>query len=859
MKTLFNTLLKKSIILLLILPFLLATAFAQSPVIKGVVTDVKRKEVMPFVTVSFAGTTIGMSTNTKGEYSLTNNGNYKQIKVTFIGYKTIVRDIEPGKDQTININLIEDNHSLNEVIVKSAKKKKYTNKNNPAVELIRQVIAHKAQNQLENYSYAEYKQYERMIFSLSNLSDKFKNKRIFKNYQFMFREQDSTAIGGKTLLPLYLEEKLSDNYYRKAPYAKKQIIEANKQVKYDENFVDNQGLTAYFNRMYQDINIYDNNVSLLSNQLLSPIADHSPDYYKFFITDTLKDQQPNLIELSFTPRNTNGLLFEGRIYITMDGNFAVQNADLTVNKNINLNFVRQMEAALSYEKNIDGKYHLSQSNLKIEFGINKNKGGGVYGERLVTINNFEINKPRAKETYDGPAQVFASNSDAKDDRYWTQSRPDTLDAAAAGIYKNIDSLQTIPSFKKTMDIATLVLAGYKNYGKFEVGPANTFYSFNPVEGFRPRIGGRSTPELSKRYYFETYGAYGTKDQKFKYFLSSTYSLNNKSIYSFPQNYVRASFQHDTKIPGQELQFVQESNFLLSFKRGNNDTWLYNDIFRLDYVHEFTNHLSYSLGFKKWNQSPAGALQFQNLLPNGTLNDVNLIHTTELSAQLRWAPHEKFYQGKLYRTPIPDKYPVFTLNYNQGVKGLLGGDYNYQNVTANISKRFYLSQLGFTDVSTEGGYLFGKVPFPLLDIHHANQTYAFQLQSYNLMNFQEFVSDHYASIAIDHNFNGFLFNRVPLLKRLKLREIIDFKALWGGVRSENNPANDASLLRFPGTTTTSTSSVTTYSLGSTPYMEGSVGVGNIFKLLRVDLVKRFTYLDHPGAPQWGIRTLVKFDF
>ena len=813
---------------------------------------------MPYVTVSFNGTTQGVSTNTQGQYSLNNNNGYKQIKVSFIGYKTIVRDIDPTKDQVINIALVEDNHKLNEVVVRSAKKKKYTNKNNPAVELIRQVIAHKKQNQLESYDYAEYRQYERMHFSLSNLSEKFKNKRIFKNYQFLFREQDSTAIGGKTLLPLYLEEKLSENYYRKAPFAKKQVIEANKQVKYDENFVDNQGLTAYFNRMYQDINIYDNNVSLLSNQLLSPIANSSPDFYKFFITDTLKDQSPKLIELSFTPRNTNGLLFEGRMYVTMDGNYAVQNAFLTVNKNINLNFVRQMQAELSYEKNNDGRYHLSQSDLKIEFGINKNKGGGIFGERLVTINNFEINKPRGKETYDGPAQVFVKNSDAKDDQYWMMSRPDTLDKASADIYKNIDSLQTIPSFKRTMDIATLVLAGYKSFGKFELGPANTFYSFNPVEGFRGRIGGRTTPNLSKRYYFETYGAYGTRDEKFKYFVSSTYSLNNKSIYSFPQNYIRASFQHDTKIPGQELQFVQESNFLLSFKRGNNDTWLYNDILRFDYVHEFENHLSYQLGFKKWNQSPAGSLQFQNLLPNGNLNNVNLLHTTELSAQLRWALHEKFYQGKLYRTPIPDKYPIFTLNYVQGVKGLLGGDYNYQNVIGNISKRFYLSQLGFTDVSTEGGYLFGKVPFPLLDIHHANQTYAFQLQSYNLMNFQEFVSDHYASVFIDHNFNGFIFNRVPLLKRLKLREIIDVKALWGGVRSENNPANDPSLLRFPGTTGLG-SSTPTYALSSKPYVEGSVGVGNIFKLLRVDLVKRFTYLENPGAPEWGIRAFVKFDF
>lgn len=846
----------KAIFFLLLLAGTYTHLYAQGTLIKGVVTDAKTKEALPFVTVSFNGTTQAVATDNNGRYTLKTTDDFNQVKVTYVGYKTVVKNIDPGKEQEVNFALTEDSRLLGDVVVKAGKKKKYTNKNNPAVELIRQVIAHKKQNQLESYNYAEYRQYERMIFSLSNLSDKFKNKRIFKNYQFMFRQQDSTAIGGKTLLPLYMEEKLSDNYNRKVPFTQKQVIEANKQVKYDENFVDNQGLTTYFNRMYQDINIYDNNVSLLSNQLLSPIADHSPDFYKFFITDTLKDQSPKLIELSFTPRNTINKLFEGKIYITMDGNYAVQNAVLTVNKNIDLNFVRQMQAFLSFDKNADGRYHLSQSNLKIEFGISKEKGTGVYGERLVTINNFKINQPRPKETYDGPALVYAQKADTKDDQYWTNSRPDTLDAVSASLYKNVDSLQTIPSFKRTMDIATLVLAGYKNFGPFEMGPVNTFYSFNPVEGFRARLGGRTTTALSKRYYFETYGAYGTRDQKFKYFLSSTYSLNNKSIYSFPQNYIRASFQHDTKVPGQELEFVQESNFLLSFKRGANDQWLYNDIFKLDYVHEYLNHFSYAIGFKKWNQSPAGALEFQNFLPSGALNNVNLIHTTEVSAQLRYAPHEKFYQGKLYRTPIPDRYPIYTLRYTQGLKGFLGGDYNYQNLIGNVSKRFYLSQLGFTDVSGEGGYLFGKVPFPLLDIHRANQSYAFQFQSFNLMNFQEFVSDHYASLTIDHNFNGFLFNKVPLLRRLKLREIVNFKSLWGGVRSENNPANDPSLLRFP---TNGLGQATTYSLARGPYMEGSIGVGNIFKVLRFDLVRRFSYLDNPDAPKLGLRTYVKFDF
>ena len=855
MKKLFTIILYKPILLLLVFFAAVQGSFAQT-VVRGTITDAKTKQTLPYVTVTFVGGKQGASSDNQGRYHLVSNGSYTQMRVTYVGYKTEIKAIEPGKEQTINIALTEDRQLLNEVVVKAGKKPKYRNKNNPAVELIRQVIEHKEKNRLENYDYAEYRQYELLNFYLSNLSEKFKNKRIFKNYQFLFREQDSTAIGGKILLPIYMEEKLSQNYYRKSPYAKKQVVEANKQVKYDESFIDNQGLSSYFNRLYQNIDIYDNNIQLVTNQLLSPIADHAPDFYKFFITDTLKDQSPQLIELSFTPRNNTDLLFAGKLYVTMDGNYAVEKAVLTVNKHINLNFVRQMQTILSFEKNGDGKYHLSQSDLKMEFALNKNKGGGMFGERKVIVDSFLMNSPRPKQIYDGPEQVFAMNSENKDDRFWLNNRPDTLAADKGSIYKNIDSLQTIASVKRTMDWVTLGLAGYKNFGAFETGPASTFYSFNPVEGFRVRLGGRTTPELSKRYYFETYGAYGTKDERFKYFFSSTYSINNKSIYSFPQNYIRASFQHDTKIPGQELQFVQEDNFLLSFKRGENDMWLYNDIFRLDYVHEYDSHFSYKVGFKNWAQSPAGALYFQNVIDNN-VNNINTVRTTELSLELRYAPHETFYQGKIYRVPIIDRYPIFTLRYNEGIKDFFGGQYNYQNLTGNITKRFYLSQLGYSDVIVEGSYIFGKVPFPLMDIHHANQTYSLQLDSYNLMNFQEFVSDHYASINIDHNFNGFFFNKVPLLKKLKLREIIDFKGLWGGVRSENNPANDPLLLRYPINSTTGLP--VTYTLNNGPYIEGSFGIGNIFKLIRVDLVRRFTYLDNPEVSKWGVRARVKFDF
>jgi hypothetical protein len=827
-------------------------AFAQRTVVSGTVRDAVTKETLPNVSVFFKDTQIGTQTDVNGKYTLVSSNPQSELSFNYVGYRTVFKNILPSATQEFDVVLVPDARALDEVIVVGGKKVRYRNKDNPAVELIRQVIAHKDENRIKSYNTASFRQYEKMLFSLSNVSDKFKNKKMFRNYQFLFQEQDSTLIGGKNLLPVYIQEKLADTYLSKNPEKNKTIVIGEKQVQFDSRYIDNKGLKTYFDRMYQDIDIYKNNISVISNEFLSPIADGAPSFYKFFITDTIKTRKPEIIELSFTPRNTGDMLFEGKIYVTNDSHYAVTGASFGVNKNINLNFVRALKIDLDFEANDKGKYSLSKSNLLADFGIGKTKGIGFTGERTVTFKNYQFDTTLPDTIFQGKSTVVLADAAKRNDQFWEKNRLDTISKDQLKIYGNIDTLQNLPSFKRTMKIVTLLFAGYQNLGPYEIGPVNTFYSFNNVEGLRLRVGGRTTPELSKRYYFENYVAYGIKDEKWKFFLSGTYSFNNKSIYEFPQNYIRASFQRDTKIPGQELQFVQEDNFLLSFKRGVNDMLLYNDFYRLDYVKEFENHFSYNLGFKKWSQTPAGGLSYLN--ENNQL--VNRLTTSEVSVQLRYAPNEKFYQGKIYRVPIADRYPVFNLRYTAGLKGVLGGEYNYHNLLGSIDKRFYLSQLGYSDVTVEGSYIAGKVPFPLLDIHRANQTYAYQLNSYNLMNFLEFVSDHYVSINIDHNFNGFFFNKIPLLKRLKLREVVSFKALYGGLRNENNPNFQSGLYQLP---IYENGAQRTYALGNDPYMEGSIGVGNIFKLLRVDLVKRFNYLNNPEVSEWGIRARVKFDF
>lgn len=821
--------------------------FAQTTAISGKVTDAVTRETLPFVTVSIVGDPShkAVPTDEDGNYTLTVPEQFTQIQFKYVGYVSQVLTVLHGKPYKQNVALDVDASLLSEVVVK-AKNYRYRNRDNPAVQLIRQVIENKDNNRLSGQEFAQYEEYEKVSLSLSNLSEKFRNRKIFKDYQFLFEEDEEN----KYVLPAFMREKLSQVYWRKSPQKMKKYILAEKQVEFDKKFMSNESISEYTSHLVQNVDIYSNNINLLTNMFLSPIAGAAPTFYKFFITDTLKTESPWLVELSFVPRNKTDLLFRGQLYITLDGNYAVKKANLTLDRNININFIREMDTKLDFQSDGNGKYFLETSEITMEFALTEN-GSGFQGKRSLSYKNYQAGIPIPEEQFAGPPEEKILNTAA-----WEELRHRPLAKQEANIYRNVDTLQTITSFRRAMDIGTMLIAGYKVAGPLEVGPINTFYSFNPVEGFRLRFGGRTTPDLSKRFYAETYAAYGFKDQKWKYYLSGSYALNNKSIYNFPQHYVRVSYQKDTKIPGETLQFVQEDNFLLSFKRGDNYRWLYNDTYTFEYMHELRNHFSYQLKLSKWKQLPAGILTYQHRGENGNLINHEELNTTEMSLALRYAPNERFMQGKLYRSPLYNKYPVFNLTYTAGMKGFLDGEFNYHTLSGGVFKRVYLSQLGYADVTAEGTYIMGKnIPYPLLTVHRANQTYAYQLNAYNLMNFMEFVSDRSAAVNLQYYMNGFVFNKIPLLKQLKWREVFSFKGLWGDLRKENDPAHNPNVLVFQE----QDGKPITYTLNKGPYMEASAGIANIFKLFRVDIIRRLNYLDQPDAPKWGVRARFKLDF
>jgi hypothetical protein len=820
--------------------------------IKGKVMDAQTREAIPFAYIIIVGTESGAVTDIDGNFTIRANTMRFNIKVSSIGYKTDTIQINADQSSNLKIKLAIDTKLLNEVVIKSGKRN-YRNRNNPSVELIEKVIANKASNKLEELEYYENEKYEKILFALSDLKPEFKQKKAFNKFQFVFENTDTSMLKGKEVLPIYLKESISEYYFRKSPKSEKEVIKANKMVSFD-GYLNDQGVAEYLKYMYQDINIYDNNVTFLTNQFLSPVALSAPTFYRYYIIDTTMVAGDHCVKMFFSPRNKTDLLFQGYLYIMLDSSYAIRQIEMSVNKDINLNWVKDVNILQKFEKIQNEGWLLTSDDIKIDFGLTQT-GSGIFGRRTVSYKNYAFDSTKVEIALKEREQVVHDSVNIYNNDYWEIHRHLQLSKSEKGTYYVIDSVQKVPSFKRAMDLASLVLFGFKDFGYFEIGPVNTFYSYNPIEGARARFGSRSTPKLSQKLNLETYMAYGFRDEKYKYYLGSTWSLTPNTIYEFPVKYLKISYQKETKIPGQDLQFVQEDNILLSIKRGVNDKLFYNKTFKIEHLNEFANHFSYTIGYQFSNETPRGNLFFNYSDYQLLQNDKQSIDISELYLNLRYAPHEQFYQGKLYRTPILNKYPVFELQYYVGSK-LLSNDYNYQRLRLTVNKRFYPTILGYTDVVWESGKIFGRVPYPMLSIHRANQTYSYQILSYNMMNFLEFVSDQYTSLNIDHCFNGFFFNKIPIIKRLKLRELISCKILYGNVTKSNNPDYHNDLFKYP---VGDDGTPITYTLERKPYIEASVGVGNIFKLLRVDVVKRLTYLDHPDVADWGIRLRFKFDF
>ncbi len=820
--------------------------------VKGKVVDANTKEPLPFVNIAFKGTNVGMTTDFNGVFNMESKWASDTLQVSYVGYDTKNIPVIMGQNQTINVELQETGTTLETVTI-TAKKKRYRKRNNPAVALIRNVIKNKSKNRIEGQDYYEFDKYEKVEMDLNNISDKFRQRKIFKDFQFIFENVDTSEINGKPFLPVYIQETKSKIYYRNKPESTREYREAVSQSGLDD-YWDDEGIAQLTDALYQDVDIYDRQIMVVDVPFTGPLSPIAPDFYRFYIIDTIEMDGRKVIDLAFMPRNKQDFGFVGDLFVTADSNYTVVKADLGITKRINMNWIDDINIVQKFSKT-DSVWLLTEDKVIIDFKISK-KGIGFYGRKSNYYSNYAFNVKRDKEFYEGADRVVDVGDDVfdKGTDYWQDARPVPLDKNEQSVYNMIDTIQTIPAFKNTLDVVNLLMTGYWSFGGFDIGPVNGFYSFNDIQGSMARFGGETNILFNKRLQLEGQLVYAFKEKAFRYSAGAVWSFN-KDWQLNPRHEIRLTYQQGTNFPGQSLNFVNEDNFLLSFKRGPQNKLIDFELYHASYLKEQENNFSYKLVFEHRNEAPLGPSFNFSYFDGQTDQRLSSINTSQVGLELRWAPNEQFIQARDYRYSIPNFWPVLELKYYKGLDNFLGGKYDFNRATFNVFKKWNFSILGYAHMNAEVGKVWGnELPFLLMFIPRANQTYSYQSFSYNMMNFLEFVHDEYASVNIRYYFNGFIFNKVPLLRRLKLREIVSLKALYGRISDSNNPTlpGNEHLVQLPVDPEGNTS---TFTLENAPYIEASVGISNIFKILTIDFVQRVNYLDLPNTPSlFGVKGL-----
>ena len=830
------------------------TVFSQKAtltIVKGRVTDAENKEGLAFVSVAAPGFAAGTRTDENGFYLLRTEQKITNIQFNYLSYESQVLPVKTGVQQTLDVTLVPSAQQLDEVTIKA---KKYKRKDNPVVELIELVISHRDQNHVADLATYQDEQYEKIFLGLSNLDPRLKTNRFLKPMRFVLENTDTTKLGGVPVTPVFLQENVMDYYSQSNPKKWKKYIKASKSVRFGE-MVDDEGLDKGLQYLYKEVDIYNNFVDMLSDQFMSPIANSAPLFYRYYVADTIEEAGRKVIRLEFYPKNKLDMLLQGDLYIALDSTYAITRVNFSVNPNINLNWVKELVVEQDFQRLSSGKWVMATEDYRMHFGLNK-KGVGMVAQRLVTHRNPLINPILPDTVLRGTiSEILTLPTAAKvvDNAYWDVARPAPLNAAEAATYTNLDSLRKSRFYKVSTKLGYALFGAYADVGKFQIGPMNSFYSFNGVEGTRLVFGGRTGPKISKLWRVDGWLGYGFRDLRWKYNIGGVYGLKGTEFNRFPIQVVRVNYLHDVLLPLQNFQGTQNANFANSVVRGANDKFFYYNRFNAQYEREFKNHFSYVLGGENRQYRPAGALLF--VPAEGDVPVQNPVLASAAFIQLRYAPGETFYQTGTTRSIIDFNYTT-SLRYSKGFKGVAGGQYNYQELVASLYKYTNTPPFGYNKFYVEAGGVFGKVPFPLLTIHRGNQTYITQQFSYNLMNFMEFVSDRYATLMLEHYFSGFFLNKIPLIRKLKWREACSFKILYGQVSAQNQPSENSGLLKFP---TFPDGTPITYTLEQKPYMEASIGITNIFKFLRVDLVRRFTYLEHPGATKYGVRFGIWVEF
>jgi len=824
------------IIVQLIVFFILQSVWSQTKV-SGKITD-KSNQPIPFANVVFKGSNEGVVANEDGHFYIESAQQYSALLVASIGFS----DKEISLDKSVNYNFViqlNEIENLKEVVLFTGKTSK---KKNPALDILRKIWEHKRKNGLNIFDQYQMEKYEKVEFDMNTIDSAFMKNKLFKGMEFVFKQVDTSAITGKTYLPIFINESLSDVYGDTKLKKRKEKLKANK----NSGFGDNQQILSFVKDLYSDYDIYNNHLNFFDKSFTSPLSKTGIDVYNYILRDSALIDKKWCYNIVFYPRRKNELTFKGDFWVN-DTTFAIKKITMAVTKSANINWVKDIYIEQEFEVMNDSVFLLTKDYMMSDFALNKNeKSKGVYGKRTTFFQNHQFNKEKPVAFYKDEVNYSDDEIYKKSDEYWRENRFENLSKDELGVYKMLDTLKTVKKFKQLYSLVSILGSGYIQFGHFDFGPIFSSFGINDVEGIRLRVGGRTYFGPNDTWRFQGYTAYGFDDNKFKYGLSGKWMVNkaNRIIISGGNRrdveQIGASLTSTNDVLGRSYA----SSAL--FTSGSNGKLTNINLSNLSLEIEPVKNLTFQTGFSYRTLASASSsfsLDYYTDRLQSTIKSE--IKQSEINLQIEYTPHRKTIGYGVERDYADSPFSRVFVNYSQGFKGLLNSDFEYEKVQLYYQQPIIIGPLGRSNVIIELGKTFGRIPLGLLSVIPGNQTYFSIDNTFNNLNFYEFVTDNYATFQWNHHFNGRIFSRIPFMRKLNWREIIAVKSVYGSLSDENKTINASNIIN--------------YTSPKKPYFEYSAGIGNIFKVFRIDFSWRGNYRNIPEVPNFTVKGSFGFYF
>ena len=852
--------------------------YAVAQTVSGIVVDAKSGSPLPFVNVYYEGKGVGAATDENGNFSVPYRKGWNILTISSVGFKKMEIPIS-GPIENLKVRLEVNSQTIKGVSIKG-KRKKYDRKNNPAVELMRKVIAAKKHSDLRRHDYFSYQKYEKKTFALNEFTEKVFDDEHFKKLPFLKERVETCPETGKLILPISVDETFSKRIFKKDGNIDKTIVEGRNSTGLNEFFNTGDIATTMIEDVFTDVDIYDNNIHVLQSEFVSPLSSSSGiSFYRYFIADTLDVDGIRCIEVTFTPNNSQDFGFNGSLYIMADSTYRVHKATLNLPHNNAVNFVSDMYVSQEFETLPTGEQVIVNDNMIVQISV-IGSFTKFHIKRDTYYSNYSLEEIPEKEFKFLGKERLLADAMMKDNKYWNSVRPEPLTEKESTMDDFLKKMESTKGFKFVLFVAKAFIENFvetstdrEKPSKVDIGPINTIFSQNFVDGFRLRMSAQTTANLNPHLFAKGYVAYGFKDHKWKGMGELTYSFNKKAYLprEFPVNNLTVTYQYDDASPSDIFMPTDKDNVFTSFRWTKVNHMNYVQKLRVLYEREWENGLRLTAQVKKESNEATAALFYQPLDGTGTPSPdknlhINKFEMADVMIGLRFQPGATYINTKQRRIATNNDSPIFELNHTIGLKNVLGNDYTYNYTEAKVYKRLYLSSWGKIDTYVKGGIQWNKVPFPLLIMPAANLSYIKERETFSLIDNMEFMNDRFVSIMSGWDMNGKILNRIPLIRKLKWREYIGFNMLWGTLTDKNNPflaknAGDSRLFYFPGEFRKDG----TFKYQSRvmdknkPYFEVVAGIHNIFKILHVEYVRRLNYLDNPDIDKWGIRIMLRMTF